>query len=199
MGVAAARMIPPGGGNPWHTLGSWRHLKSMRVMIDQLPVRLTWEHIGPTSFKVILDEAVTLVGETTRSGSHISLLMNGITEHYYISDLPDGSSIIHCRGLDHQVAPEYLLRKLNQESQGGNGQAGKNGSNRIVAPLPGKILKLLVEPGSKIRKGDSVVIIESMKTENQVLAPGDMTIQNILVAVGQDVRLNESLITAEIN
>ena len=199
IGMIASRLIPQKGGNPWLTIGSWRHLKSFRIMVDQLPIYLSWEPHGPKSFLIKIENKSILITQPSRRDSLLTLLADGNPESYSITDLPDGSSVITCRGYDHQVAPEYLLRQLTHQSTGGNGQAAKNGSSRIVAPLPGKILKLLVEPGSKIRKGESVVIIESMKTENQVLAPGDMTIQNILVSVGQDVKLNESLITAEFN
>ncbi len=64
-------------------------------------------------------------------------------------------------------------------------QAGSG--NAITSPLPGTIVDFKISVGSKVKKGDLVVIIEAMKMENEVTAPKDGTVTAILVSKGAKV------------
>ena len=65
---------------------------------------------------------------------------------------------------------------------------------KIIAPLPGTILKIFVSEGDQVKKGDNLMIMEAMKMENNVLAEKDGTIQSIKVNVGDTVLQNDLLI-----
>lgn len=64
----------------------------------------------------------------------------------------------------------------------------------IKAPMPGLILELMVAPGDTVAKGDPVLILEAMKMENVLKAPGDGTVQSIAVGKGDSVEKNQVLI-----
>ncbi len=57
----------------------------------------------------------------------------------------------------------------------------------IRSPMPGKVLKVLVEAGASVAAGDAVVIIEAMKMENELRAPADGEVSVVHVVDGQDV------------
>ncbi|MBZ4211840.1 MAG: acetyl-CoA carboxylase biotin carboxyl carrier protein subunit [Rhodoferax sp.] len=57
----------------------------------------------------------------------------------------------------------------------------------VLAPLAGKILALLVEPGSKVEEDDELLVIEALKMENHVYAPSAGTVKEIKVKVGDSV------------
>jgi len=57
----------------------------------------------------------------------------------------------------------------------------------VLAPLAGKILALLVEPGSKVEEDDELVVIEALKMENHVYAPSSGTVKDIKVKIGDSV------------
>ena len=57
----------------------------------------------------------------------------------------------------------------------------------VLAPLAGKILALLVEPGSKVEEDDELLVIEALKMENHVYAPSAGTVKEIQVKVGDSV------------
>ena len=57
----------------------------------------------------------------------------------------------------------------------------------VLAPLAGKILAVLVEPGSKVEEDDELVVIEALKMENHVYAPSDGTVKEIKVKIGDSV------------
>jgi len=57
----------------------------------------------------------------------------------------------------------------------------------IESPLPGLVTKIQVKTGSKIKKGESIVIIEAMKMENEIRAPHNCTVKKINVREGQAI------------
>jgi biotin carboxyl carrier protein len=63
--------------------------------------------------------------------------------------------------------------------------------------LPGNIFKILVSVGDEVKKGDKIIIMESMKMENNVLAEKDGTISSIRVKEGDAVLQNDLLAEIE--
>ena len=61
------------------------------------------------------------------------------------------------------------------------------GSVSVDAPMPGNILDIKVSNGASVKAGDAVLRLEAMKMELSIKAHGDVTVQKILVAVGQQV------------
>jgi biotin carboxyl carrier protein len=66
--------------------------------------------------------------------------------------------------------------------------------DKLDAPMLGNIINVLVSKGDKVTKGDPLLILEVMKMENVIKAPGDVTIQKINVLVGNNVNKNQTLI-----
>ncbi|MGB4660878.1 MAG: biotin/lipoyl-containing protein [Mobilitalea sp.] len=64
----------------------------------------------------------------------------------------------------------------------------------ICSPMPGTILGIRVEVGSKVKKGQIVIILEAMKMENEIFAPADGTITEISVTKGASVATNDVLL-----
>ena len=64
-------------------------------------------------------------------------------------------------------------------------------SGEIKAGLPGQILSLLVQPGDSVKEGQPIVILESMKMENEILSPKSGIIAQIPVSAGQIVKKGE--------
>ena len=64
-----------------------------------------------------------------------------------------------------------------------------------LAPEPGA--KKFVEPGKKIKKGDTVMIVEAMKTMNHVPSPSDGVVKNVQVEDGQPVEYGQTLVILE--
>lgn len=73
--------------------------------------------------------------------------------------------------------------------------AGAQGSVKISAPMPGKILGVKANAGQAVKKGEVILILEAMKMENEIVAPSDGTIASINVTVGQSVEAGEILAT----
>ena len=67
----------------------------------------------------------------------------------------------------------------------------------IRAPMPGRVLKLLVAPGDVIALGAGVAIVEAMKMENELSAPRAGTVKRVLVGVGDTVERDAVLVELE--
>ena len=95
-----------------------------------------------------------------------------------------------------------LIRKEVQNKPGENKVAeklapmpitAKPSSKTINAPLPGSVIKIVVEVGTVIKEGDVLMIMESMKMENNILAEKSGTIVKVCVAPGASVMQDEAL------
>lgn len=67
----------------------------------------------------------------------------------------------------------------------------------VEVPLTGKIVKVEVKPGDTVKEGDVLVILESMKMENPIVAPVNGTIASVGVQVDQAVKTGEVVAVIE--
>ena len=67
------------------------------------------------------------------------------------------------------------------------------GDTAVNSPMPGKIIKVLVEAGKAVKKGDVLMILEAMKMQNEITAPVDGTLKSVNAAADQSVKTNEIL------
>ena len=68
------------------------------------------------------------------------------------------------------------------------------GGNKINSPLPGSVISVAVKEGQAVKKGDTLLVLESMKMENPILADCDGTVSKIAVAPGQSVMQDDLLV-----
>ncbi|MGD9679386.1 MAG: pyruvate carboxylase [Vulcanibacillus sp.] len=78
-------------------------------------------------------------------------------------------------------------------------KAEKNNPNHIGASMPGKVLKLLVKKGDKVKKGDNIVITEAMKMETTIQASFNAIIKEVYISPGDLIEANDLLIELEQN
>ena len=65
----------------------------------------------------------------------------------------------------------------------------------MKSPLPGSITKILVTPGQAVKKGETLLMMEAMKMENEIKAEKDGVVAEIKVTVGQNVMNDDVLLT----
>lgn len=66
-------------------------------------------------------------------------------------------------------------------------------SVQVVAPMPGKVLDIVVKVGDAIKHGDTLCNLEAMKMKSPIRAPADGTVSQVLVSEGQNVNYNDVL------
>ena len=65
---------------------------------------------------------------------------------------------------------------------------------QVKSPLPGSVVKVCVNEGQDVKKGDTLIILESMKMENPILAEQDGKVAQVAVAAGQTVMQDDLLV-----
>ena len=98
------------------------------------------------------------------------------------------------------VFPEDTLEVELQDATRGSGRVAKkapSGPARVMAPMPGKIVRVVVAPGAKVAAGESLLVMEAMKMENEIRAPRAGRIREVVVREGQAVEQGALLIVLE--
>lgn len=68
------------------------------------------------------------------------------------------------------------------------------GAETVKAPMPGKILSVAVSAGQAVKKGETLLILEAMKMQNEIAAPHDAVVADVRVAANQTVSTGDDMI-----
>ena len=99
--------------------------------------------------------------------------------------------------VSQNITPEITIEKRNRKTEAVSGTEIKSPiiGTAYLAPEPGA--KKFVETGKKIKKGDTVMIVEAMKTMNHVPSPKDGVVKSINVEDGQPVEYGQTLVVID--
>lgn len=90
-----------------------------------------------------------------------------------------------------------LLDEKELRKKASLGDAGSEQGGQVVSPMPGKIVKILVEQGQDVSKGQGVIVVEAMKMENEFKANKDGKVKAVHYSVGDSVEGGSVLIELE--
>lgn len=93
------------------------------------------------------------------------------------------------------AAPKAAPKAAAPKAAAPKAPAGAQGSVKVTAPMPGKILAIKADAGKAVKKGEVVLVLEAMKMENDIVAPQDGTVASINTSVGASVEAGEVLAT----
>lgn len=153
-------------------------------------------------FQMTLDGVTRQVDAEATCGDVVSLLIDNISYDADIEVRPskkqdDMASHLNVR-VHSSVFPLSVLdarSRALQEIAGSN--AAQSGRQEITAPMPGKVVKLLVKAGDKVTAGQGLVVVEAMKMENEIQSPQDGTITDIQATTGSAVEAGAALMVIE--
>lgn len=111
-----------------------------------------------------------------------------IRAHY---ETIDGRLWIHARGLTWESKPAEKAKRTSR------GHAGPSRGSDVYAPMPGKLVKIVVKPGEPVEAQQVVAIMEAMKMEYTLKSAGAGVVKEIRKPEGSQVALDEVLIVIE--
>jgi biotin carboxyl carrier protein len=92
----------------------------------------------------------------------------------------------------------FAVEVRDPRSLRGRIRAGDDhGPRKITAPMPGKVVRLLVREGDEVETGAGVAVVEAMKMQNEIKSPKKGTVQKILVSEGAAVNAGDVLAVVE--
>jgi|ERR1041384_1618355 biotin carboxyl carrier protein len=143
---------------------------------------------------VIVDGVEYSVNFESVSGQPVySLLLDGHSYEAYIYEADDDLHVL-LQGDLYTVRVEDEREKRLRAAASSLGGAA-SGEFTLKAPMPGLIVAIPVTEGQPIKKGELVVILESMKMQNELKSPRDGTVKRVKVKAGDSVEQNQSLVT----
>ncbi len=96
--------------------------------------------------------------------------------------------------------PHVMVRALvdaRRYRRGGIGPVAVDGELRVVAPMPGRVVRVLVKPGDPVEIRQGLVVVEAMKMENEITSTKAGRVKEVAVAPGQSVESGRLLVIVE--
>lgn len=109
-------------------------------------------------------------------------------------------SVVSAKGVlwVHLEGETFVYEPPRRGRRGGKGSAGAANPGEIVAPMPGKIIKILVGPGDKVSAGQVLLVMEAMKMEYTLKAQADGDVAEVRCEPNQQVTLGQVLVKLEV-
>ncbi|MGM9695096.1 MAG: biotin/lipoyl-containing protein [Alloprevotella sp.] len=143
--------------------------------------------INGTQFDVTIDSINGSQAKVEVNGIPFEVTMHGSS--LLEEDLPTVST----EGAAPAAAPSAPAAAEPAAAPAAKGAAGAG--TPVKAPLPGVVTKVLVQNGQAVKKGETVLVLEAMKMENNINAECDGAITGICVAPGDSVKEGTTLLT----
>jgi biotin carboxyl carrier protein len=130
----------------------------------------------------------------TRDDGELALLVGGEQVHGLVGTRNGGLTVVvDGQTLDAVVLDERAVR-LASAAAGGRSRASQT---TVQAPMPGLVVAVPVEVGQSVARGTTLVVLSAMKMQNELTAPADATVKEILVSAGQTVDQGQALVRLE--
>ena len=146
----------------------------LAIVVDGKPAEADWSEISPGAYSLLLGGRSFDVKVESHRG-----------------DRAAGAGLFHAR----VGARSYQLELRDPRRRRPSGAAvAHDGPQDILAPMPGKIVRILVSEGQGVNPGDSLLVIEAMKMQNEMRAPRAGRVEKIFVSEGAGVEMGGKLV-----
>lgn len=118
-----------------------------------------------------------------------SILLDGESHEVRIAPLPGGGLVLH------SGMAEYVAEAVDPRAWRGrrHGALEAEGRQQIAAPMPGKVVRVLLREGDAVEIGQGLLVVEAMKMQNEIRSPKSGRVEKIFVKEGQAVTSGEIL------
>jgi biotin carboxyl carrier protein len=146
------------------------------------------EHDGAT-WRVKLDGRPFAVDAVEIAPNTLSILLDGQSFEINVTPSPDGKLKLQTG------SREFIAEVIDPRAWSGrrHGSVEAEGRQQIVAPMPGKVVRLLVREGDRVEAGQGLLVVEAMKMQNEIRSPKNGAVERILVKEGQPVNAGDVL------
>jgi biotin carboxyl carrier protein len=121
-----------------------------------------------------------------------SLIVDGRSHESYVYQGDDNWQVLLRGRLYPAIVEDEREKRLRAAAGGG---VAETGEFHLRAPMPGLVVAIPVEEGQEIKKGQVILILESMKMQNELKAPRDGTMGRIRVKAGESVEQKQTLLS----
>ncbi|HKJ39258.1 MAG TPA: biotin/lipoyl-containing protein [Anaerolineales bacterium] len=147
------------------------------------------------------DRRVSVNGNTykvdfeTVSGQPVySLIVDGRSHEAYVQEGDDDWQVLLRGRLYSATVVDEREKRLRAAAGGG---VAETGEYHLKAPMPGLVVAIPVEEGQEVKKGDVLLVLESMKMQNELKSPRDGIVSRIKVKPGESVEQKQSMLDVQ--
>jgi len=167
---------------------------TFEIEIDGRARAVSVERVGEGRFRVTVDGRAHLVDAARAGEFGLSLLLGAAGASRDVQVAPAGRpgellAVLDGRTIDVTVNG----RRSRRSGADAGGSAGAEGT--VVAPMPGRVVRLLVAPGDEVAARQPVIVVEAMKMENELRSPKAGTVKDVAVPAGASVEAGRVLVT----
>ncbi|HUJ96269.1 MAG TPA: biotin/lipoyl-containing protein [Terriglobales bacterium] len=164
------------------------------VLIDGKPYRLELQRAGKNSerWQCRLNGRELPVDAVLARADVISILIEG--KAFEVKRERIGSDLHLWVGSERYAAVLRDPRSFRSRRQAADAEGGPK---QLVAPMPGKVVRVLVNEHDAVEAGQGVVVVEAMKMQNEIKSPKQGTIQKLAVTQGAAVNAGDVLAIVE--
>ena len=145
-----------------------------------------------------VDDRVMLVDvEPTPAGWSLLIGQNQGRTSYEVAVQERGLGILTVRIGSQTIDVRVLDPRAYWRRGRGDSADGRSGVRHVLAPMPGRVVKVLVKAGDRVAARQGLVVVEAMKMENELRAPGEATVRDVRVSEGASVEAGAILIVLE--
>ncbi len=158
------------------------------VAVDGRSYDVDAVRIGEFGLSLLMD------GDDHRAQSAASLLQPGMSREVQVVPGTQRGEVLV--GIDGRtVAATFNVRRSKR--RGADGASSAKGDQAVVAPMPGRVIRVLVSAGDEVAARQSVVVVEAMKMENELRSPKAGRVKEVSVTPGTLVETGRVLVVIE--
>jgi biotin carboxyl carrier protein len=161
------------------------------VTVDGMPHRLELER-AENEWKCRLNGREVLVDAVLARPDVLSLLMDGRS---YEVKREQTATDLHLWVGSTRFGVELRDPRSLRSRRDGAGDA--SGPRKLLCPMPGKIVRVLVAEKAEVEAGQGIVVVEAMKMQNEIKSPKKGVVQKVLTAAGANVNAGDVLAIVE--
>jgi len=159
----------------------------------QREVAIDVEDDGPGRFQVRLGGRVHRVDAFRHDHGTLSLIIDTASA---TATFDQRGALLRVR-VGHAAFPLEILPEARLRMRRALATLTVEGRQELTAPLPGRVLKVLVATGDAVTRGQPLLVLEALHMENELRSPRDGTVTELRVEVGQDVAGGQRLLAVE--
>ncbi len=174
-----------------HRVDTGESSPQREVIIDEVHYKIDWRSIAPL--------AADSKGQAS-TGGRFSLIIDSKSYEIFARRLPeldeDGSQVYEILFAGQRF--EVRVEDEREKALAGAAKSARDtGEARVRAPMPGLVIGIPLEVGAKVTRGQTVVVLEAMKMENDLASPIAGTLKEVKVSQGQTVNQGDVLVVIQ--
>jgi biotin carboxyl carrier protein len=168
-----------------------RYFAKLQGQKEAVPVDI--EPAGENRFKLTHGGKTFIVDALTLDHGAVSMLVDGTSYGVEFDEQGDEVQVL-VRG---QVTRIDVADERRLRLRAGTTAFSAQGKQIIAAPMPGKVVKVLVKLGDEVKEGQGLVVVEAMKMENELKSPKAGKVVELPAKEGTAVEINARLVVVE--